>query len=289
MSQEAATGRIVFAGTGGGAHVMRGHAAYALEFGPAEALLLDTGGGFEVVRSLKVTNVDLAAIRYVFLSHRHSDHINGLEPLLLHIALYALRTDRHAAALAIIAHPVVLQAAKTLIATMASFAPHLLASRGATVTWIAAAPGVPLELRSGLTLTPFAVDHPPFDGSALGCALAFQYGGKPRRFVYSGDTRPTPALPKYAQDADILLCEAGGLDRDQEVAHEIGHSTAGEVARMATACHVGSLFLTHVPDESLVGAMRDEARRDYRGPLALPDDLDSYAFSDLFLPLVDTP
>lgn len=289
MIEPAPRGRLVFLGTGGGAHVARNHAAYALEFSPEEALLLDTGGGFHVVKSLKLAGVDLAALRYIFISHRHSDHITGLEPLLLHLGLYALRTDRHASEVVILAHPGVVEAAQTLITTLASSAISIIESRGERVRWVPLTPDQPVELRPGLRLVPFAVDHAPFDGMSLGCVVEFEFAGRTRRLCYSGDTRPTPALPRYAAGADILLHEAGGLDSGADAVHLPGHSTAGEVGRLARECATGRVFLVHLPDDSLVRPIRDEVRQFYGGPVHVPDDLDTFDLSEIFEPPVDSP
>jgi ribonuclease Z len=289
MNEPALSGRLVFVGTGGGAQVARCHASYALEFSPEETLLLDTAGGFEVVRHLRLAAVDLAAIRYIFISHRHSDHINGLEPLLLHIGLYAQRGARYAGEIHILAHPAVIDAAQTLIRALASSAFDLIRSREGRVHWVGLEAGEPVDLRPGLRLTPFAVDHGPFDGSALGCVVEFAFAGRTRRVVYSGDARPTAALETHAATADVLLHEAGGLDTESAVVHAVGHTTAGEVGRLAARCGVRGVYLVHLPDESCVAAYRDEVRQHFSGPVTVPRDLTAYNFSALFLGSAGTP
>ena len=43
-----------------------------------EFLLVDTGGGAEIVRRLKQSNIELKDIHNIFISHCHTDHILGL-------------------------------------------------------------------------------------------------------------------------------------------------------------------------------------------------------------------
>jgi ribonuclease BN (tRNA processing enzyme) len=289
MNESALPGRLVFVGTGGGAQVLRCHASYALELSPDETLLLDAAGGFVVVRQLRSAAVDLAAIRYIFISHRHSDHVNGLEPLLLHIGLHAQRTTRCAGEIRVLAHPAVVDAAQTLIRALASSSLDIIRSRDGHVRWVGLEAGEPVDLRPGLRLTPFAVDHAPSDGSALGCVVEFAFAGRTRRVVYSGDTRPTAALETRAANADILLHEAGGLDAESALVHAVGHTTAGEVGRLATRCGARGVYLVHLPDESCVAAYRDEVRQHYGGAVTVPDDLASYTFSELFLRPTSTP
>jgi metal-dependent hydrolase (beta-lactamase superfamily II) len=46
-------------------------------------VFLGTGGGLGLVQRLLAAEIDPATIAHVFLSHRHLDHVGGLQPLLL--------------------------------------------------------------------------------------------------------------------------------------------------------------------------------------------------------------
>jgi ribonuclease BN (tRNA processing enzyme) len=268
--------RLLFLGTGGGAHVERCHAALALQLTPQRVLLLDTAGGFEVVRQLRRAGVDLETVTRIFLTHRHSDHLAGLEPLLLHAGLEAMHRGGRAADVAVYGHPDVLGAARTVLVAMASIGEQLLAGAGVRLDWLPLCPGAPVDLWPGVQLTAFPADHIPEDGTALGCAVAWEEDGRRRCLVYSGDSRPTAALRRYARGADVLIHEAGGVDAQKDLVWRSGHSTAGEAARQAAAAGVGRLFLCHVPHDGAVPFLLDEARRHFRGPVAIPDDLDAY-------------
>jgi ribonuclease Z len=93
------------------------------------------------------------------------------------------------------------------------------------------------------------------------------------RLVYSGDTRPTKGLLEAARGVDLLIHESGGLDAQAAEVHRLGHSTAGDVARVATAAGVGRLILTHVPAERLAEPMLAEARAAFGGSVELASDL----------------
>ena len=41
-------------------------------------LLVDTGGSAEIVRRLKMCNIELIDVHNIFISHCHTDHILGL-------------------------------------------------------------------------------------------------------------------------------------------------------------------------------------------------------------------
>jgi ribonuclease Z len=242
-----------------------------------------------VLRNLKISGIDLASIRYVFLSHRHSDHILGLEPLLLHIGLYAARAGRRAESIDILAHPTVLDVAREMTGMLSSTGPSLIESQGTRLRWRPLTPGEQLTLRANLRLTPFVVDHAPFDGTTLGCAVTFDHASAVRKLVYSGDTRPTPELDQHARDADILIHEAGGLDANAVAVHQVGHTTAGEAARLAEQVEAAHLFLTHLPDDTLVGPVEAECKRFFGGGVAVPDDLESYDLSEVCRPALEVP
>jgi ribonuclease BN (tRNA processing enzyme) len=231
-------------------------------------VLLDTGGGLDVVRQLVAAGYSPTAVRDVFVSHQHLDHVGGLEPLLLWSVIRTLRErgGPPKEETRVYAEPRVLSVIERLFDAVATAAPRLFGGklRLAPVTDAGA-----VELRSGARVTPFLVDHLPADGGAMGCRL--ELGGV--RIVYSGDTRPTPRLIEAARDADLLLHEAGGLDVQAAEVHRLGHSTAGDAGRAAKVAGVGRLVLTHLPTDALAERMLAEARAAFGGPVELARDL----------------
>jgi len=73
--------------------------------------------------------------------------------------------------------------------------------------------------------------------------------GPPRKglkIVFCTDTRPVKALPDFAQNADLLVCEGlyGAEDKDQKAAaHK--HMSFKEAATIAKKAEVQELWLTH--------------------------------------------
>lgn len=82
--------------------------------------------------------------------------------------------------------------------------------------------------------------------SYMNYAVCIERGIK--KFVYSGDTCVNDSLAEFARNADLFVCEAGLLERNEK-SLSVMHLTAREAAQIAKAAGVKRLLLTHfLPD-----------------------------------------
>ncbi|WP_458185820.1 ribonuclease Z [Haladaptatus sp. NG-WS-4] len=119
--------------------------------------------------------------------------------------------------------------------------------------------GTPVELEDGTVVRPEQVVGDPRPG---------------RKFVYTGDTRPSEQVVSVAEAADLLVHDATFASDRADRARKTAHSTAeqaGEVARKAGAVR---LALTHVSSRYAgnVSAHLREARDAFDGEVFVPDD-----------------
>jgi ribonuclease Z len=270
---------LIFLGTGTPGNLDRANPSLALCLPHDEVLLLDTAGGNELMRQLRAAGIDAARIHHIFLSHQHFDHAAGLPLLLLYLS------SRGTAPVTVHCHPETAAAVRQVIEVEC---PGVLGARmGDRLRWNALEEGkeVALETAAGeplAALTPFATQHPV---TAMGCRVACDGAA----FVYGGDTSPFPKLGEWVAGADLLVHEASGRDDAAERWHAIGHSTAGDAARLAASAGVRHLVLTHfLPMEAAqLEEVAAEARSHFSGALSLAEDLARYQWRDGVFQRVD--
>lgn len=79
---------------------------------------------------------------------------------------------------------------------------------------------------------------------AISClAVRMEIGGK--AFVFSADSGPSDDLVRLASNADVFICEASWLEKDQGPA-EIGHLTAYQAGELAKQAGVKRCILSHL-------------------------------------------
>lgn len=243
--------------------------------------VVDTGYG--VTFKLIDAGVPLARLRYIFITHHHSDHNLELGPLLYNSWAAGLRTPVDVYA------PVGL---KTLLTKYWESNAYDLETRIVDE----GRPDlrrlvVAHEYTEGLILTNPDVKvsalrniHPPVTESY---ALKFDFGAK--TVVFSGDTTYFPPLAEFAKGADYLVHEVlYGPALDAMVSRRPNaerlkasimshHTLAEDVGRIAANAHVKTLVLNHfVPgdDPSLTPRKwSDAVRTTFRGKIVVGRDL----------------
>jgi ribonuclease BN (tRNA processing enzyme) len=85
-----------------------------------------------------------------------------------------------------------------------------------------------------------------------------------RTLVYSADSGPLDGLGRFAERAELFVCEASLPDADADD-RERGHMTPAEAAATAVEAAAGRLLLTHVPAESGLERVLADARGVFPG------------------------
>lgn len=256
-------GRVILLGTGDPLNEERAQTSLAVPLAGDETLLVDASSGTVLLRQLEASGIALQSIRHLFVTHRHFDHAGGLAPLL--VALTSLPE----ATLTVHAPPETLRALHDLLELTI---PGVETWIGSRLHWNELTPGEPTTAGDA-AVTPFTVEH------GLECVgLRIVQGDS--TLVYAADTRPSPNVARYAEDADLLIHEAYGVAGDAEQAHTFGHSTATDAGKAALAAGAKRLILTHLragryadPNDLL-----EEAKSIFGGPVDAASDLETFGF-----------
>lgn len=96
-----------------------------------------------------------------------------------------------------------------------------------------------------------------------------------KKFVYSGDTMPNDGLIEFAKNADLFLCEAGLLERDEKCIRAM-HLTAKEAGEIAEKAKVRRLLLTHFLPYIKIEQYMNEASTVYNGMMEIAGENKSY-------------
>lgn len=106
--------------------------------------------------------------------------------------------------------------------------------------------GATVTLADGRQVGPEDVLGPPLAGT---------------RLVHIGDCGDSQSLVEVARGADALVIEATYLEEEAGMAHDFGHLTAAQSARLARDAGVKQLYLTHVSRRYRERDILEEATR----------------------------
>jgi ribonuclease BN (tRNA processing enzyme) len=276
--------RLVLLGTRGGPAIRTGYVP-----SPSANLIvydnvpyvIDTGYG--VSFKLVEAKLPLPALRYVFITHHHSDHNAEFGMLLNNAWATGLRTAVEAYG------PTGMheltdgfwQAYRFDIETRIADEGRPDLRKLVSVHEYSEGP---VMTTSDVTVTALRNVHPPITES-----FALKFAFRAKTIVFSGDTAYFPPLADFARGADILIHEVMYAPALEELvrrnpnaatlmAHlKASHTVAEDVGRIATAAGVKTLVLNHfVPadgsgltDQTWIDAVRTS----YAGDLVVGKDL----------------
>lgn len=272
--------------------------------GPCSAIIagerlfiVDTGEGS--ARNLGYMGIPAAKIEAIFLTHFHSDHIDGIGPFLLQrwgVGTFQTPTPVYGP---VGVEQVVdgFRAAYVLDFgyRVAHHSPKIMppggsGGKGMPFALPAAGQGdhvVVLEDR-GLKVTAFRVDHAPIDP-----AVSYRFDYKGRSIVITGDTKKTPSVQSLAKGVDILVHEAlqptlvkiletefssQGMNNMSRIMQDIlnYHTTPEEAAAQAAAAGAKELVLNHIvpplPLRFAYPAFLGDAAKYYDRPITVGED-----------------
>ncbi len=240
--------------------------------------------GYGVSGQMIKAGVTLDRLRYIFITHQHSDH--DLEyGALFYNAWQSKKSPRVDAY-----GPVGLkQMTDDFFKYMKFDVDTRIADEGAPnprklLTVHEFDRAGPVMQNDDVKITSLRVRHPPISQS-----YAYRFDAKDRSIVISGDTAYDPDLAAFAKGADVLIHEAMYLPAVEKLAHQnpdlkrlrehllASHTSTEDVGRIAAQAGVTTLVLTHlVPgdDSSITDEQwSDGVRKYFKGKIVVGKDL----------------
>ncbi|PZN93600.1 MAG: MBL fold metallo-hydrolase [Alphaproteobacteria bacterium] len=254
---------------------------------------VDAGEGG--TRKLNQIGLPIGRIEGLFLTHFHSDHIDGLGPLML--LRWSGRSNT--GPLPIHGPPGV----ETVVAGFnaayaqdngyrtAHHGPAIMPPSGAggrAMPFAIGAAPVVVSDADGVRITAFPVNHAPVQP-----AVGYRFDYKGRSVVISGDTAPSPSLVRAAKGTDLLVHEAlqprlvriltatlakAGQANTAQITRDIldYHSTPEQAADAAKAAGARALVLNHIVPPLPLGfaypAFLGDAATHFSGPITIGED-----------------
>lgn len=249
--------RLTTLGTGGYTQTPgRGAPAALVEVGQ-EKILVDVGEN--AGRALVKCGVPPSQLTVILLTHYHLDHLGGLAPLLFYLRVEAERREPVPRRLLIGGPPGLLQIRRGFMEAFGKWMKE---------------PGFPLEWRElpapGELMLPdgSSVRYEPIIHATSLVCQGYRFSLDEKSLAVAGDTCLCPGLRRLADGVDLLLCDSGKPEEDEDSPH----ITTRELGTMAKSYGVKKLILTHFTDPEMETQLIGEVRAIYDGELAAAAD-----------------
>ena len=275
--------RLILLGTKGGPNLGR------LRSNPSSLILIDDvpyliDCGYGAARQLIAAGIPLSRLRYIFITHHHSDHNLDYGPLLYNVWVAAQKTHLDAygpSGLRKLTNDF-LEYQKFDINTRILDEGYEHPRKLITIHEFDK-PGFVMQ-NNDVKVTSCRVRHPPITQS-----YAYRFDVKDRSIVMSGDTAYAPELAQFARDADVLVHEVMYLPAIEKLLNNApsatrlrehlmaAHTATEDVGRIAAQAGVKTLVLTHfVPGDD--ATITDEqwtegVRKNFKGRIIVGKDL----------------
>lgn len=220
-------------------------------------LLIDFGSGAlsQLQRYLNPCEVDA-----ILISHLHPDHFSDLSGLEVFLAYHPEQNSKK----------IELYAPTGLLHRMEV----MRGTKGEIPDGAAKAAFIFHEIHPGnFALGPLEIEVHEVEHPIL--AYGFKIKSGEKSLAYTGDTDFCQGALNLAQDADLLLAEAGYIEgRDDHIKGvHLSGKRAGKLAQLA---QVKRLLLTHIPPWTDKSIPLAEAKTEFSGPLELAEAGKSY-------------
>ena len=261
--------KATFLGTGCAMVLKRYNTCFLLEDGE-KRLLVDAGGGNEVLVRLEKLGVPITSVGGMFVTHSHSDHILGT-PWVIRAVGTAMAEQGYTGTFTVAACRETLDHVRTICEMI--LGKKMTKYFDKQILFREVSDGEKLEL-AGFQIQAFDIGSKKM--KQFGFQLNLPEGGQ---VCFAGDEPVKPCTEKYAQGAKWLFSEAYCLYADRELykPYERSHVTSLDAAELAQRMGAENLVIYHTEDygPDRKEKMTQEAKTVYGGNVFVPEDMET--------------
>ena len=261
--------KVTFLGTGCAMVLKRYNTCFLLEDNDHK-LLVDAGGGSEILIRLDKLGIPVTALGGMFVTHSHSDHILGT-PWVIRAVATAMAEEGYTGTFTVAACQRTLSDIRTICEMI--LGKKLTKFFDSQILFRQVTDGEELDL-AGFHITAFDIGSKKMQ--QFGFLLDLPEG---EHLCFAGDEPVKPSTEKYARNAKWLFSEAYCLyaDRDTYQPYERSHVTSLDVGTIARDMNVRNLLIYHTEDygPDRRDLMTREAGSVFSGNIRVPEDMET--------------
>lgn len=199
-------------------------------------ILVDCGEG--CLKSLYKYNIEVSALKAIFISHFHPDHILGLITVISKIGIYSPKSSIKEYPLIYVPKGMKIQLEHIIDSTFSNFLNRTFKIRIIELGF---------NQDNNLDITINNKFYHIKWVKTLHSPICYAYNFN-NEVIISGDTAPFLDFNEFIKNIPILIHEATFSDYEAELAHQLNHSTPSDVALIANKNGIKQVYLYHVPD-----------------------------------------
>lgn len=258
--------KIIVLGTGHAVVKNIYNTCFAMQKGN-EYLLVDAGGGSQILSHLEKMNISLQNIHHIFVSHNHTDHVLGII-WVLRIITSMMKGNHYQGNLYIYGHDEVIDGIKTMCEITLQKA--LTSLFGNRVIFVEVKDGDQHQFMDD-TFTFFDIHSTKMK--------QFGFVIQDASITFAGDEPYNELCDQYTMGTKMLLHEAFCLYRDKDIykPYEKHHSTALDAGKIASKLGAKQLVLWHSEEDTYENKKElytKEAQDAFDGEIFVPQDLE---------------
>ena len=257
-------------GTGHGMALNCYNNCFTIENKEGNHILVDTGGGMQIIKQLRLMNIDFRKIHHIILSHKHTDHILGFFWIIRYSQRFFKNND-YEGTLNVYVH-------KELENTIRKIIFELFPEK--FTKWIDSKIIFNIvEDKQVLNILNYDIkflDTHAIKEKQFGFKTTLENG---KTIAFLGDEPFKEILRDEIENTDWLLHEAMCTEEEKDIykPHEKSHSTVKDAAEIAESLKAKNLVLYHADDTNIEKRKElytTEAKKYFSGNIYMPNDLE---------------